>query len=296
MTEDGRADDGIDLPLAWFDWLTWPALVLAGLGASAALLATTSPTVGTTVLTVGAVVVLLVLERVRPHRPRPRRHASLWSELGHVAIGAELGSALGYGGAVALAEAVGARAGLGAWPSTWPVAAQVGLGVVMVDVVGYAHHRLLHVVPLLWPLHALHHQPRDLDLIKTGRFHLLDLATVAFASYLPLLALGAPATTVAWVVNVGAIAGLLQHANVRMPTPAWLDALVCTPAAHWRHHSRDRADDGNFATALMVIDRALGTWAPTRGRRPDRLGLEHDPLPAGFWASLVAPLRRSLLR
>jgi sterol desaturase/sphingolipid hydroxylase (fatty acid hydroxylase superfamily) len=148
---------------------------------------------------------------------------------------------------------------------------------------------------VLWPLHALHHQPRALDLLKTGRFHLVDSASFAFLAYVPLAVLGAPPVVLAWVVIVNTIGGLLQHANVRMPTPAWLDALVCTPAAHWRHHSCARADDGNYATLCMLIDRACGTWVATGGRRPARLGLEHDPLPPGWLASVTAPFRRRLL-
>ncbi len=135
------------------------------------------------------------------------------------------------------------------------------------------------------------------DLIKTGRFHIVDITTNAFVAYLPLALLGASPVALAWVVIVNGIGGLLQHANVRLPTPAWLDALVCTPAVHWRHHSRALADDGDFATMCMLIDRALGTWAPTHGRRPAALGLEQDPLPPGWLASLLAPLSpRRLVR
>ena len=281
---------GVELPTAWFDWLTWPLLMAAALVATAALLPRTSPTVVTIVLTTAFVVVLLGLERLRPQRARGPRTEPLVGEIGHVLLGVELGSVLGYGAAMALAEGL-AGVGLTWWPTTWPLAVQVALALIGSDLFGYVQHRAVHRVGALWPLHALHHQPRALDLIKVGRFHVVDIATFMFIAYLPLLVLGAPPLVLAWVVNVTAIAGLLQHANVRMPTPAWLDAVLCTPAVHWRHHSRAAVDEGNYAAVCMVIDRALGTWTPTGGRRPAQVGLEHDPLPRGWLASLIAPFR-----
>ncbi len=306
-TSPTRARDGddvvasatpADLPTAWFDWLTWPALVAAGLVATAALLTRMSPTAVTVVVTTALVVVLLGLERLRPQRPRAARTEPLLGEIGHVLVGTELGSVLGYGGAVALGEALARlEVGVAVWPTSWPLLAQVGLGLLIADLGSYAQHRAVHRIGWLWPFHALHHQPRALDLIKTGRFHIVDITTNAFVAYLPLALLGASPVALAWIVIVNGIGGLLQHANVRLPTPAWLDALVCTPAVHWRHHSRALADDGDFATMCMLIDRALGTWAPTHGRRPAALGLEQDPLPRGWLASLLAPLApRRLVR
>ena len=283
-----------DLPAAWFDSLTWPALMGGGLVAIAALVPRMSATALTVALTTAFVVVLLGLERLRPQRARGPRTEPLLGELGHVLLGVELGSVLGYAAAMALAEGL-AGVGLAWWPTSWPLAAQIALALIASDLFGYLQHRAVHRVGALWPLHALHHQPRALDLIKVGRFHVVDIATFTFFAYLPLLLFGAPATVLAWVVNVNAIAGLLQHANVRMPTPAWLDALLCTPAVHWRHHSRAAADEGNYAAVCMLIDRAFGSWAPTRGRRPAQVGLEHDPLPRGWLAALIAPFRRRRL-
>jgi lathosterol oxidase len=292
MSGGERSTNDVDPPAAWFDWLTLPLLVAGGLAASAALLARLSPTATTVVLTTALVVVLLALERLRPQRARGPREEPLLAELGHVLLGVQVGSVLGYAGAIALAEALTGGAGPRGWPDGWALAAQVALGLAIVDVVNYGQHRLVHRVGWLWPFHALHHQSRALDLVKTGRFHLVDIATVTFAAHLPLVALGAAPVVVAWVVNVNAIGGLLQHANVRMPTPRWLDGIVCTPAAHWRHHSRAPADDGNFATLLTLFDRAFGTWVPTRGVRPSQLGLVDDPLPRGWLAAIVAPFHR----
>ncbi|HVV87859.1 MAG TPA: sterol desaturase family protein, partial [Kofleriaceae bacterium] len=247
-----------------------------------------------TVLVSGALVaVVLGLERVRPQQPCAPRDESLAAEVAHVLLGAEVGTLAGYGlGVTAGGVLADLHAGVGLWPDAWPVAAQVVLALLVADVVSYAQHRAIHRVPWLWPLHALHHQPRRLDVVKAGRFHVVDFATATAAAYLPLVALGAPAAMLAWVAIVTAVLGVLQHADVRMPTPAWLDAVVCTPAAHWRHHGRAAADDGNFATVCMLVDRALGTFVATGGTRPAALGLARDPLPAGWLPSVLAPFTR----
>jgi sterol desaturase/sphingolipid hydroxylase (fatty acid hydroxylase superfamily) len=286
VTDAGRA--------RWFDWLTWPALAGGALVMTAALLPRLDPALVTVMVSVAVAGVLLGLQRVRPQQARARRRESVWGELGHVLAGAELGTIVGYGLGVAIGEVIARAWGTASpWPTGGPLIAHVAVGLLVADAASYWQHRAVHRVGFLWRFHALHHQPRRLDVIKAGRFHAVDFATATAAAYLPLAALGAPTAVLAWVAIVNSVFGLLQHADVRMPTARWLDALLCTPAAHWRHHGRATGDDGNYATVCMLVDRAFGTWVDTGGRRPVALGLADDPLPRGWLARIVAPFRAS---
>jgi sterol desaturase/sphingolipid hydroxylase (fatty acid hydroxylase superfamily) len=78
-----------------------------------------------------------------------------------------------------------------------------------------------------------------LNVLKATRQHAVDLSLATLAALGPLVVLGAPPEVTAWVSALSVALGLLQHANVAMVTPAWLDAWVCTPADHMLHHSRD---------------------------------------------------------
>ena len=151
------------------------------------------------------------------------------------------------------------------WPGAWPLPLQVVLMCVLAEALSYWQHRLFHRVPFLWRFHALHHSGERLNMVRAGRFHFADIGPGAFFVFLPLVLLGAPGAVVAWSAALTGVLGLLQHANLRMRTPAWADRLVCTPAVHRFHHSREpRENDGNFGTIVMVFDVLFACWWEAR--------------------------------
>ena len=52
-----------------------------------------------------------------------------------------------------------------------PPAIALAASFVLLDFFGYWSHRVLHKIPLLWRLHALHHSDSDLDVTTTIRHH-----------------------------------------------------------------------------------------------------------------------------
>ena len=107
-----------------------------------------------------------------------------------------------------------------------------------------------------------------------------------------MLLLGASEEVLGWMVLFTGVLGLTQHANVAMPTPAWLDRLACTPAVHRLHHSRDRVEgDRDFATVLTPWDALFGTWLPPRAPFPDAIGVAGDEDRGGFVQQWLAPFR-----
>jgi sterol desaturase/sphingolipid hydroxylase (fatty acid hydroxylase superfamily) len=107
-----------------------------------------------------------------------------------------LGSALarGLGPLTAIGAAMAAEAaGFGLFNILAAPAIVVALVcVVVLDFALYVQHRLLHVVPLLWRLHAPHHADPHLDVTTGLRFHPLEffLSMVWKAAIAALL--GAP--------------------------------------------------------------------------------------------------------
>ncbi len=84
------------------------------------------------------------------------------------------------------------------WPSHWPPFAQIGLVVFVGDGLDYWKHRLLHTVPGLWRVHALHHGITRLHALKAARLHFTDLLMRFLLVYAPLVVLGAPARIIFW--------------------------------------------------------------------------------------------------
>lgn len=283
-------------PSSWLGG-AWGAVFAACLGAVYIGLALGGE--GDTVLlgiTALAGLLLVVAERVRP-RERGWREADgqWWNDLGHFVASFGVGS---FAGAW-LAGAVVTRPVVAIWPEAWPMAAQAVLGLVVAEFFGYWQHRLLHSVDWLWPLHALHHSTSRMTFFKATRIHALDIGSFTFVSVAPLLALGASTEVVLWVTAFGNFAAQTQHANIALPTPAWMNALVGTPAVHWLHHSLDlREGNSNFGMNLMLFDHLFGTYIPPSPEPPAAFGIQPDFVPRGFLGQLALPIEsiRRLVR
>jgi len=234
-----------------------------------------------------------ILERVRPERTEYRKlDQPFVVDAAHFLLNYQLGYALALGASAALGYWM-ASVREPWWPSNWPLALQIAFAGLLAEGVSYWQHRLVHRVPWLWPFHALHHSGERLNLMRAGRFHFVDIGPGAFLVFFPLVVLGAPDAILTWVASISGSLGLLEHANMRMRTPAWLAWLVCTPAVHRHHHSRVlRESNRNFGTLVMLFDVLFGTFEPPRAEGPPAVGVEDDPVPRGFWDQVISPFRR----
>ncbi len=202
---------------------------------------------------------------------------------------------LGYGAALLMCELVAratrARVGLPNWPSHWPTVLQLVLAVGLYEGTSYWQHRLLHHVPWLWRFHALHHRGTRLNFLRTTRFHAVDIGSAAFVAYLPLVLLGTPDRLFTMLGVLLSALGILQHANIRMRTPIWLDRLVCTPAVHRHHHSHVRRENNtNFGNTVMIFDALFGTFGCPRRAGPPAVGIENERLSPSFVKQVFGPL------
>ncbi len=269
----------------------WAAFFAAGLGAvytGIALGHRGDATVAA--VTVAAGVSLLLLERVVPEEPAwlATGDGQGWQDLGHLVLGFGFGT---FGGAW-LANRLVPSPLWTIWPSAWPLAAQVVLGLVVAEFFNYWQHRAVHTVPALWPLHVLHHGAERMTFFKATRIHALDIGSATLLSVAPLLAAGAPLPVLLWVTAFGNFTAQTQHANVRLRTPGLLNAIVATPAVHWLHHSRDRREgNSNFGMNVVVWDHLFGTYRSPRPEPCQSLGLESDVVPPTFVGQLALPWR-----
>lgn len=229
-------------------------------------------------------------ERTRPERPTLARDYSLVREVCHFIFNFELGYGAALGALWLLERLLQPPA---SWPTHWPMGLQVLVAVALYEGTSYWQHRLFHRRARLWPFHALHHSGQRLDLIRAGRFHAVDFATVAFVAFLPLMALGVTDDVITMLAVLVSVLGVLHHGNVRQRTPAWLGYLFCTPAVHRRHHSASWAEsDANFGNTVMIFDVLFGTYAPPHPVGPATMGIDRDQLPAqGFWQQALGPFR-----
>jgi lathosterol oxidase len=173
-----------------------------------------------------------------------------------------------------------------------PFAVQVPALLIVADFTQYWVHRTFHVVPWLWPFHAIHHSVEQMDWLAGSRLHLVDAIATRGLTYVPIFVLGFSEPALMVYVFLVAAQATFIHANVRWEFRA-LRGIVATPAFHHWHHSADReALDKNFAVHTPFWDRLFGTYY-LPDRWPTSYGLAGPrAVPARWITQLVYPFQR----
>jgi sterol desaturase/sphingolipid hydroxylase (fatty acid hydroxylase superfamily) len=173
------------------------------------------------------------------------------------------------------------------------------IALVVLDLVIYAQHVVVHHVPLLWRIHRVHHADRDIDASTALRFHPVEIILSMGIKIAVVMALGAPpAAVIAFEIILNGMA-MFNHANLRLPGA--LDGLlrlaVVTPDMHRVHHSvHMRETNSNFGFNLSLWDRLFGTYraAPEDGHDRMTIGLAEyqDDRPSQLGFALWLPFTK----
>jgi alkylglycerol monooxygenase len=157
------------------------------------------------------------------------------------------------------------------------------------DFLYYVAHRSHHRWGFLWAIHAVHHQPTQMNLSVGLRAGMLN-AVVHLPFFLPLALLGCPSKVFLGVSMIHLAAMAWLHTDKIKPI-GWLEGIINTPSLHRVHHSSDPRDhDHNFGGILIIYDRLFGTYAPPR-ERVTRYGIHGQEAVFGVVPSHLAPLR-----
>lgn len=271
-------------------YLLWPALLGACIAATALGLAAGQGYLVFNLAYLSLAAALFLLERVMPHEPAWLENCGqIGPDLGHALLNKSVVQVIvAVGTTFGLAEALSPESGT-FWPSHWPLAAQVLVGLLLAEFGLYWAHRLAHEWPLLWRFHAVHHSATRLWFLNSGRFHFMD-TTVSILLSQPLLFLaGAPKEVFVWVSAITAFIGMLTHCNVEMRFGP-LSFLFNTPELHrWHHSMEPREGNKNYGENLMVFDHLFGSFFKADQRPPVVIGIK-ESMPRGFLGQLLAPL------
>ena len=257
-------------------WLTYPGVLLGGLGFHIALgLAGLPPRASAYATVALGAIAVACLERIAPARARWKPSSSdLWTDLAYLAlVQGVLPLALTLAASSAVAS-VTARFGLGRpWPHAAPIAVQVLLMLLVADFLRYWLHVASHRSPLLWRLHEVHHAPPKLYWLNVGRFHPFEKTLQYLLDALPFALLGVSEDVLALYFVFYALNGFLQHANVDVRLGA-LNYLVSGPELHRWHHSRQPQESAaNYGNNLIVWDLLFGTRFLPKGEVVKSVGI-----------------------
>jgi sterol desaturase/sphingolipid hydroxylase (fatty acid hydroxylase superfamily) len=157
---------------------------------------------------------------------------------------------------------------------------------------GYLAHRALHLFPILWRFHRVHHSDEFVDATTTYRTHPVETVWRFLFVIVPVWTLGIPAQAVVIQRLVSAANGIVEHANIRL----WgrfdrVASLVwVTPNVHTIHHSRQREEtNSNYGNVLTIYDRMLGTFTSSDRAVSVVYGLDDaDPTRMGSLGALLS--------
>lgn len=174
------------------------------------------------------------------------------------------------------------------WPTDWPFALQVLLGMVIFDFLYYWYHRAMHTVPWLWPIHRLHHTPENLTVTKGFRHTFAEWGVDVFLHTLVLTLCGVPTAVFVWIMAITLPITLLSHANLALPPARPLEWLLNVPTVHRVHHHQDlRTGNSNYSAFFMLWDHVFGTYSDPALHPPEKLGIAR-PLPERFVAQWLS--------
>ncbi len=187
-----------------------------------------------------------------------------------------------------------------------PILAQLGLLLVLDDMLQYWWHRASHTFPWLYGLHRAHHNGHYMSIrivYRNNMLYYLFMPSLWITGALLYLGLG---EVYVYYVTVKMSVIFGAHSNVRWDAPLYkikalspimwvVERVISTPATHAAHHGRHVEDQitnykGNFGNLLFFWDILFGTAKITR-QYPETFGVENlAPMSEG--AQLLWPIIR----
>lgn len=167
------------------------------------------------------------------------------------------------------------------WITTWTSGNEFGLmqwmalpwvwelilTIILLDLVIYWWHVILHRIPILWRFHLVHHVDSRLDFTSGFRFHVGEMFASMFF-HLPIyFLLGVSFDALLIYQLLLLVFTPFGHMNMRLP--AFLDnplrLIFVTPNYHQIHHSEKALEaHSNYSTMFSFWDRFFGTYTSRR--------------------------------
>lgn len=180
---------------------------------------------------------------------------------------------------------------IGYWPSFI-------LSLLLLDVLIYGQHVMMHKVPLLWRLHRMHHTELGLDVTTAVRFHPIEIIVSMLIKMAFVYLMGIPvAALIIFEILLNGLA-LFNHSNIKLAS--WIEKplrkLIITPEIHWIHHSeKPNETNSNYGFNLVIWDKIFGTYIdkPTLRYKELRQGLSEFGFskPQGLIELLISPFK-----
>jgi len=180
--------------------------------------------------------------------------------------------------------------------SEFPNWLQLVVFFIVLDVVQWLTHVLLHKYDFLWRFHQVHHSVKEMGFAAHLRYHWMENILYKPLKTIGVMLLGGFEPEQAFVVHFIAIAiGHLNHANIKI---SWgvFKYVFNNPVMHLYHHAKelpvDRRKGVNFGISLSVWDYLFKTNYIPENSGKIALGWKNDEgFPKSFLGQLFVGFR-----
>lgn len=147
-----------------------------------------------------------------------------------------------------------------------------GLGlastIIIFDLAIYWQHRMSHIVPFLWKIHAIHHSDTAMDISTAYRFHPFEIYLSALYKGVLIYILSPRIEHFIIYETILFSMALFNHSNIKISKS--LDHLlrffIVTPAMHFpHHHPNKKYTNTNYGNFLSLWDRIFKSYTNYEG-------------------------------
>ena len=163
----------------------------------------------------------------------------------------------------------------------------------------YFQHWMVHMVPLFWRFHKVHHIDQELDSSSGIRFHPVEIVFSMLIKCLVVWVVGVPLEAVIMFEVILNATALFNHANLDIPIniDRIIRKIIVTPDMHRIHHSQLRDEtNSNYGFSLSCWDKLFGTYKQSAQKKQTEIdiGLEEyqDYNRTGVLQILAVPFRK----
>ncbi len=171
---------------------------------------------------------------------------------------------------------------------TLPLWGQILMFFLVLDLVQWFTHVLLHRYEFLWQFHKVHHSVEEMGFAAHLRYHWMENILYKPLKVLGVMLLGGFEPEMAFAVHFFAITiGHLNHANIKI-TWGPLKYVLNSPVMHLYHHAKHLPEEYprgvNFGISLSVWDYLFKTNYIPEASGKIALGFEEvEQFPKTFW-------------
>ena len=159
------------------------------------------------------------------------------------------------------------------------IVATVIMSIILLDLAIYWQHRLMHIIPLFWRLHQVHHSDIEYDISTGLRFHPVEIILSYLFKYLLVLLIGAPMVAIIIFEIILNATAMFNHSNLKIPLKVdkILRLFIVTPDMHRVHHSINRKEtDRNYGFNIPLWDYIFKSYTaqPKDGHQNMLIGVD----------------------